>query len=89
MLIASNRTVLSVKANCFTMTKKIQSYSAAFKAEAVKKIVDNNGNLSATARQLGVAMQTLFNWQNKTNQGKLIGTEQYVPEIIVALEEFK
>lgn len=31
------------------MTKKIRTYIAAFKAEAVKKIADNNGNVSATA----------------------------------------
>ena len=43
------------------MTKKIRTYSAAFKAEAVKKIADNNGNVSATAKQLGIAMQTLSN----------------------------
>ena len=37
------------------MTKKIRSYSDEFKAEAVKKIADNNGNISATAKQLGIA----------------------------------
>lgn len=63
------------------MTKKMQSYSAEFKAEAVKKIADNNGNLSATARQLGIAMQTLSNWHNKASQGKLKGSEQYNPPI--------
>lgn len=36
------------------MTKKVRSYSDEFKAEAVKKIADNNGNISATAKQLGV-----------------------------------
>ena len=40
------------------MTKKTRTYSAVFKAEAVKKIADNNGNISATAKQLGIAMQT-------------------------------
>ena len=44
------------------MTKKKQSYSTEFKAEAVKKIADNNGNVSATAKQLGIAMQTLSHW---------------------------
>lgn len=39
------------------MTKKMQSYSTEFKAEAVKKIADNNVNLSATDRQVGIAMQ--------------------------------
>lgn len=44
------------------MVKKIRTYSTEFKAEAVKKISDNNGNIgniAATAKQLGVAMQTL------------------------------
>ena len=39
------------------MNKKIRTYSTEFKAEAVKKISDNNGNISATAKQLGIAMQ--------------------------------
>lgn len=33
------------------MTKKVRTYSTEFKAEAVKKIADNNGNISATAKQ--------------------------------------
>ena len=71
------------------MTKKIRTYSAAFKAEAAKKIADNNGNVSATAKQLGVAMQTLSNWQNKANEGKLISTKQYDPELMAIIEENK
>ena len=71
------------------MVKKIRTYSAEFKAEAVKKIADNNGNISETAKQLGIAMQTLSNWQNKANQGKLVGTKQYDPELMSALEEVK
>ena len=34
-------------------------------------------------------MQTLSNWQNKANQGKLVGTKQYDPELMSALEEVK
>ncbi|MGP4120906.1 IS3 family transposase [Psychrobacter aquimaris] len=71
------------------MTKKVRSYSDEFKAEAVKKIADNNGNISATAKQLGIAMQTLSNWHNKANQGKLIGTEQYDPDLMAAIQEIK
>ena len=71
------------------MTKKVRTYSDEFKAEAVKKIADNNGNISETAKQLGIAMQTLSNWQNKANQGKLVGTKQYDPELMSALEEVK
>ena len=71
------------------MTKKVRTYSDEFKAEAVKKISDNNGNISATAKQLGIAMETLSNWHNKANQGKLVGTKQYDPELMSALEEVK
>ncbi len=71
------------------MTKKIRNYSTEFKAEAVKKIADNNGNISATAKQLGIAMQTLSNWHNKANQGKIAGTAQYDPDLMSALEEVK
>ncbi|MFC6379895.1 IS3 family transposase [Psychrobacter glacincola] len=71
------------------MTNKIRTYSTEFKAEAVKKIADNNGNISATAKQLGIAMQTLSNWHNKANQGKLAGTEHYDPQLMVIIEENK
>ena len=53
------------------MTKKIRTYSTEFKAEAVKKIADNDGNISATTKQLGIAMQTLSNWHIKPIKAKL------------------
>jgi len=59
------------------MIKKIITYNAAFKDEAVKKISNNNGNISATAKQLGIAMHTLFNWQHKADKGRVTGTQQY------------
>ena len=71
------------------MTKEIRTYSAAFRAEAVKKIADDNGNISATAKQLSIAMQTLSKWQNKADKGKLIGTKQYDAELMAILEENK
>lgn len=71
------------------MNKKVRTYSTELKAEAVKKITDINGNILATAKQLGIAMQTLSNWHYKTNQGKLVGIEQYDPELIAVLEENK
>ena len=71
------------------MNKKIRTYSTEFKTEAVKKIVDNKGNISATAKQLGITMQTLSNWQNKANQGKPVGTEQYDPELMAAIQYIK
>ena len=69
------------------MTKKVRTYSDEFKSEAVKKVADNNGNISATSKQLGIVIQTLSNWHNKANQGKLVGTEQYDPQLIAVLEE--
>ena len=36
------------------MTKKIRTYSTEFKTEVVKKMVDNNGNISATAKCSGI-----------------------------------
>jgi len=42
------------------MTKKISTYSTEFKAEAVKKIADNDGNISATIKQLGIAYADLI-----------------------------
>jgi len=68
------------------MTKKIRTYSTEFKAEGVKKIADNDGNISATAKQLGIAMQTLSNWHNKA---KLAWTARYDPELIAVIEENK
>ena len=38
------------------MTKKVKRYSEEFKAEAVKAIENNGGNVSGTARQLGLPM---------------------------------
>ena len=34
-------------------------------------------------------MQTLSNWHNKANQGKLVGAEQYDPQLIAVIEENK
>jgi len=71
------------------MTKKMQSYSTELKAESVKKIADNNTNLSATPQQLGIAMQTLSNLYNKASQKKLVGIEPYDTEVMAAIEEIK
>ena len=32
-----------------------------------------------------ISMQTLSNWQNKANEGQLIGTNQYDPEFMAIL----
>lgn len=47
------------------MSKKPKFYSVEFKTEAIKSIEENKGNVSETARQLGISMQTLSNWYSK------------------------
>ena len=47
------------------MSKKQKTYTAEFKVEAIKLIEANQGNVSETARQLGISMQTLSNWNNR------------------------
>ena len=42
----------------FTMSQKHKTYTAEFKAEAIKAIEENKGNVSETARQLGISMKT-------------------------------
>ncbi|MEG1709786.1 MAG: IS3 family transposase [Acinetobacter sp.] len=71
------------------MSKKQKIYTADFKAEAIKQIEENKGNVSETARQLGISMQTLSNWYSKAKSGTLVGTQQYSPELTALLEENK
>jgi transposase len=71
------------------MSKKQKIYTAEFKAEAIKAIDSNKGNVSETARQLGISMQTLSNWHNKAKAGTLAGTQQYSPDFVALLAENK
>ncbi len=71
------------------MSKKPKFYTVEFKAEAIKQTEENKGNVSETARQLGISMQTLSNWRNKAKAGTLAGTQQYSPDIVALLEENK
>ena len=45
------------------MTKKRVEYSESFKAEAITKVKENDDNVSLTAKELGIPMQTLAIWQ--------------------------
>ena len=71
------------------MSKKQKTYTAEFKAEAIKAIEENQGNVSESARQLGISMQTLSNWNNKAQAATLAGTKQYTPDLNALLEENK
>lgn len=71
------------------MSKKRVEYSDTFKAEATAKVKENNGNLSQTAKELGIPMNTLANWHRKAERGVLAGTQNYNSELIAALDEIK
>ncbi len=71
------------------MTTKRIKYTDEFKAQAVKKIAENAGNITQTAKQLGIPMNTLNNWHKTANAGKLAGTANYDKELVQALEEVK
>ncbi len=71
----------------FTMSKKHKTYTAEFKAEAIKAIEANQGNVSKTAREIGISIQTLSNWNNNVKAGTLAGTKQYSPDLNALLEE--
>lgn len=71
------------------MSKKQKFYIAEFKAEAIKAIDLNKGNVSETARDLGISMQTLSNWYNKAKSGTLVGTQQYSADLVDLIEENK
>ncbi|MCD9151524.1 IS3-like element ISPssp1 family transposase [Psychrobacter sanguinis] len=71
------------------MSKKRVEYSDTFKAEAIAKVKENNGNISQTAKELGIPMNTLANWHRKAERGVLAGTQNYNSELIAALDEIK
>ncbi|VWX29926.1 conserved hypothetical protein [Moraxellaceae bacterium 17A] len=69
------------------MSKKRVECSDTFKAEAIAKVKENNGNISQTAKELGIPMNTLANWHKKAESGVLAGTQNYSPDIIALQEE--
>ncbi|AME02569.1 transposase [Moraxella osloensis] len=50
---------------------------------------ENAGNVSQTAKELGIPMNTLANWHRLANGGQLKGTDSYNPELMAALDEIK
>lgn len=46
------------------MSKKRQAFSAEFKEEAAKSVIDSSRAVADVARELGVNEQTLRNWVN-------------------------
>ena len=54
------------------MTRQRVEYRETFKAEAIAKIKENQNNISQTAKELGIPMNTLANWHRKAESGVLI-----------------
>ena len=71
------------------MSKKHSYYTDEFKAEAVKLIAQHGGNISQTATNLSIPMQTLNTWARTARQGYLKGDIQYNSEVVVLQEEIK
>ena len=53
-------------------------YSDTYKREAVAK-AEANGNVSQTARELGISGKTLHTWKAKFGTSKMVSTETATP----------
>jgi len=53
------------------------SYTAAFRAEAVKLVLEQHLNVPQAAKQLAIPKQTLDTWVKLAQQGKLVGLDQH------------
>jgi len=54
-----------------------QQYSPEFKAEAVKRVLEQNHSMSQVSRDLKIAIQTLSNWVKQAKHGKPVTTPQH------------
>lgn len=59
------------------MSKKRTEYSDTFKAKAIAKLKENNNNVTQTAKELDIPVNTLKNCQRKANGSTLAGTDTY------------
>ena len=71
------------------MKKKHSYYTAEFKTEAVKLVADNGNNISQTARNPGISMQTLNTWVHKHRQEILKGSSGHSTEVATLQEEIR
>lgn len=56
--------------------KSHEHYTAEFKAEAIKLVLEESQGITATANRLGIAKQTLSAWVLKARSARLIDTNQ-------------
>ena len=50
--------------------KKLQSYTQAFKDEAVEQVLRNNYSPREVSDRLGIPINTLYTWLSKAKSGK-------------------
>ena len=71
------------------MKQQHSYYTAEFKTEAVKLVADNGNNISQTARNLGISMQTLNTWVHKHRQEILKGSSGHSTEVATLQEKIR
>lgn len=50
-------------------------YTAEFKAEAVKQVVERGHSVADTAARLGINKHSLYDWVKRTKQGPLAASD--------------
>lgn len=70
-------------------TKKPTSYPSEFKESAVKLAVESEQSIAATARDLGVNVNTLHTWINKYSKPKQQQTERTDEHLYDELKRLK
>ena len=60
------------------MNKKDRnSYTAEFKAEAVKLVLDEHHSVTEVSHRLGIPIQTFSTWLSRARSGRMVGTSQH------------
>ena len=59
--------------------KSHEHYTAEFKAEAIKLVLEEPQGITTTAKRLGIANQTLSTWVLKARSARLVNTNQPKP----------
>ena len=71
------------------MTSPRSKYSAEFKAEAVKLVLEQNQTQTEVSRNLKISNQTLSNWITRTRHGKVPSTSSHNLEMVTLEAEVK
>ena len=72
------------------MNKKDRnSYTAEFKAEAVKLVLDEHHSVTEVSHRLGIPIQTFSTWLSRARSGRMVGTSQHNQSITSLEAEVK